>query len=256
MTKQRVAPKRTAPAMALATRPAQTSLHARILADIRGRIISGEWPPGHRIPFETELCAQFGCSRMTVNKVLSLLARSGLIERRRKAGSFVALPRAQSAVLEIQDVKVEVEAMGLAYGYRRLDRAMRAATASEAADLGVAPGCTVIVVSCLHSAGGRPFCLERRIINLASVPSAKSEAFEDTAPGPWLIAHVPWSEARHVIRAADADAETAAMLAVTLSTACLVVERRTWASGRPVTQVKLTYPGALRELVAVFAPAS
>ena len=64
------------------------SLYQRILSDIRGRILSGEWQPGHRIPFEHELSAEYGCSRMTVNKAMSELARTGLIERRRRSGSF------------------------------------------------------------------------------------------------------------------------------------------------------------------------
>ena len=49
----------------------EPSLYQRILGDIRGRILSGEWPPGHRIPFEHELTEEYGCSRMTVNKALS-----------------------------------------------------------------------------------------------------------------------------------------------------------------------------------------
>ena len=65
------------------------SLHERILGEIEERILSGEWAPGVRIPFEHELAAHYHCSRMTVNKALSELAKAGLIERRRKAGSFV-----------------------------------------------------------------------------------------------------------------------------------------------------------------------
>ena len=60
------------------------SLHELILGEVEGRILSGEWPPGYRIPFEHELTAQYGCSRMTVNKALSALVKKGLIERRRR----------------------------------------------------------------------------------------------------------------------------------------------------------------------------
>ena len=60
-----------------------TTLHSRILADIEGRIVSGEWSPGYRLPFEVDLAVQFGCSRMTMNKVLAQLVRSGLVERRK-----------------------------------------------------------------------------------------------------------------------------------------------------------------------------
>ena len=73
-------------------------LHQRIRDDIEAKIMSGEWAPGHRIPFEHELMAEYGCSRMTVNKVLSTLAVNGLITRRRRAGSVVAEPSTRQAV--------------------------------------------------------------------------------------------------------------------------------------------------------------
>ncbi len=46
-------------------------LHRRIRSDIAERILSGEWPPGFRIPFEHELMADYDCSRMTVSKALA-----------------------------------------------------------------------------------------------------------------------------------------------------------------------------------------
>ena len=76
----------------------------RIGAEIEGRIASGEWKPGHRIPFEHELVAHYGCARATVGKALTALVRAGLLERRRKAGTFVAYPHVQSAVLDIPDI--------------------------------------------------------------------------------------------------------------------------------------------------------
>ena len=102
------------------TRP--QTLHQRILGELENRIVSGEWPPGHRIPFETELTEIYGCSRMTVNKVLTQLAAAGLIERRRKAGSFVVQPRSEAAVLAIHGIEAEVKALGLPYRYELLSR--------------------------------------------------------------------------------------------------------------------------------------
>lgn len=247
--------RRPGPARATMTNSAKTSMHDRILSDVRNRIISGGWEPGQRIPSESDLATRFGCSRMTVNKVLSLLARAGLIERRRKAGSFVSRPRSRAAILEIQDIKMEVESLGQVYGYRLLERAARKSTRAVAADLGVAPQTSVLALSCLHTADGRPFCFEKRVINLEAVPSADGEPFEDGAAGPWLVAHVPWSEGRHAIRAISADDGLACALDINPGLACLVVERRTWANGRPITCVTFTYPGPLRELVAVFKPA-
>ena len=83
----------------------RSSLHERIRGDLEGKILSGAWPPGHRIPTEQELRTEYGCSRMTVNKVMTQLANAGLVLRRRKTGSIVMPQQSQNAVLEIKDIK-------------------------------------------------------------------------------------------------------------------------------------------------------
>ncbi|HEY6631168.1 MAG TPA: histidine utilization repressor [Rhizobiaceae bacterium] len=227
------------------------ALYQRILSDIRGRILSGEWPPGHRIPFEHELSDQYQCSRMTVNKAMSELARSGLIERRRRSGSFVRRPRSQAAVLEIHDIRTEVEALGLPYRYELVSRRQRDAGEGDA---GFAPGAVLVELVCRHFAGAAPFCLEERAISLTAVPEAAEESFAAVAPGPWLLSRVPWNAAEHTIRAVAADEHTAKMLGVPRHSPCLVVQRRTWSGDEPVTDVRLTYAGETHSLVARFAP--
>ena len=92
---------------------------------IERRIMSGELQPGDRIPAEVELGAQFHVSRMTVNKALSSLRASGLIVRVRGLGSFVASPKSQDTVLEIHDIKFEVESAGRRYRHEVLARSAR-----------------------------------------------------------------------------------------------------------------------------------
>lgn len=236
------------------TSDAPTSLSERILSDITERIVSGEWPPGSRVPFEHELAETYQCSRMTVNKAMTRLARSGLIERRRRSGSFVALPRSQAAVLEIHDIKAEVDALGVDYRYRLASQETRRATAADRALLSVSGRDKVLALTCLHFAGEQPFCREERLISLGAVPEAAGQSFVATAPGPWLIAQVPWSAAEHTIRATGADAATASALGMSEASPCLVIERRTWSADQPVTFVRLTYPGDRHALVARFAP--
>jgi GntR family transcriptional regulator, histidine utilization repressor len=67
---------------------------------------------------------------------------------------------------------------------------------------------------------------------------------------------VPWSQAEHQIRAANATAETAQALAVADGFACLVVERRTRHASGPITHVVLSYPGDRHQLVARFDPSN
>lgn len=227
------------------------TLGQRIRADLEGKILSGEWPPGHRIPFEHELMAQYGCARMTVNKVIAGLVAAGLVERRRRAGSFVAQPRIHSAVLRIPDIPAEVAARGETYGYRLLARRERSAGADDPPGL---DGQRVLDISCLHLANGRPLALETRLISLAAVPEALSADFAATPPGSWLLRHVPWTEAEHRISALGVSAATAQALAIPKGTACLSLERRTWRAGETVTFVRQIFRGDAYDLVARFAP--
>lgn len=234
----------------------ESTLHQRIVVDIEGKIVSGEWPVGHRIPFEVDLAKHYGCSRMTVNKVLTQLARAGLIDRVKKSGSFVSQPQAHSAVLEINDIRKEVESLKLAYSFALTRRVRRKATGADRVLLDVPAGASVLALTCLHLASNKPFCLEERLISLDTVPGAATADFDTITPGQWLLREVPWSSAEHRISAAGSDAETSKALAVPANTACLVIERRTWSGAGPVTQVRFTYPGDRHALVATFTPAS
>ncbi|MBP2561722.1 GntR family histidine utilization transcriptional repressor [Neorhizobium galegae] len=232
----------------------EATLHHRILSDIEGRIVSGEWPPGYRLPFEVDLAVQYGCSRMTANKVLTHLARAGLIERRKKSGSFVAQPATQAAVLEIHSIEAEVRSLKLPYSYRLEKRFQREASPIDRQHLELSGAASVLDLVCLHHAGERPFCLEERLINLATVPEATGEDFSKSAPGTWLISQIPWSTAEHRIYALSADAQVSKTLDIPRGAACLVIERRTWGSNGPVTFVRFTYPGDRHALVARFTP--
>lgn len=223
------------------------SMHQRILRDVEDRILSGEWPPGHRIPYEHELMVDYGCSRMTVNRVMSELAARGLITRRRRAGSFVAAPQIEQSVLDIHDFAAEAERRGVAYRYELLSRRVGDGKGDGSGD--------VLSLSGLHRFNGIPVALEARRINLKAVPDARDEAFDEVAPGTWLLQQVPWSEAEHLIRAVPADAATAESLDIPKGAACLVLERHTWQAGVPITDVRLTHPGERYHFVGRFRPA-
>jgi GntR family histidine utilization transcriptional repressor len=217
--------------------------------------MSGDWRPGHRVPSEHELMEQYGCSRMTVSKALSALASSGLIVRKRRSGTFVASPQLQESVLEIHDVRAEVTASGRDYRYSLLTRRIRKATRTDIDRLAINPTTRILALVVLHYASELPFVLEERIIPLSSVPEAEAERFLSSPPGTWLLAHIPWTQAEHTIRAESADEDTAAKLGLGRGAACLVVERKTWRAGVPVTWVRLCYPGDRHQLVARFSPA-
>lgn len=230
-------------------------VYEQIRRAIAEPIVAGRWLPGRRIPSEMELTKAFKASRMTVNRALTALVADGLIVRWRRRGSFVAERAVELSVFKIWDIAAEIERSGRAYAYELLSRERMVADTDATADMEVAPGTSLLALTCRHSADGEVVLLEHRLINLAAVPQAADEAFDSIAPGRWLLDHVPWSEAEHTIRAEPADSRTARLMRVERGAACLVIERRTWQGRKPITLARLVHPGARHALTGRFRPA-
>ena len=56
---------------------------------LREKIMSGAFPSGARLPTESELIRLYGVGRITVRHALAALVKDGLIERRRRRGTYV-----------------------------------------------------------------------------------------------------------------------------------------------------------------------
>jgi GntR family transcriptional regulator len=64
-------------------------LYSRVESVIRGKIVSGEFEPGRRLPTENEFVSQFSVSKITVRNALSRLEAEGFITRNRGKGTYV-----------------------------------------------------------------------------------------------------------------------------------------------------------------------
>src|ERR1700750_2846962 len=92
--------------------PQGLALYEQIKAHITHKIQDGSWAPGERLPSESELVAQFGVARMTVNRALRELVEEGRIRRVAGVGSFVAEGKPQSTLLQIANIASEIRARG------------------------------------------------------------------------------------------------------------------------------------------------
>jgi GntR family transcriptional regulator, histidine utilization repressor len=231
--------------------------HARITEEVRQNILRGDWEPGRQLPKETDLAESYGVSRMTMNKALTQLSKEGFLVRRKRSGTFVAQPRGQSAVMEINDIAQEVAALRLNHEWKLFGAQLRLLNEDERRLLDMsddAKGRRLLFVSGLHLAKGEPFCLETRTIDAAVVPAALKEDFSATVPGQWLLKSMPFSTANHRIRAVNAVGRDARLLGLPAGAACLEVLRKTRLEQSWVTHVRLLYPGEAHQLVADFTP--
>lgn len=65
------------------------SLKERFVREMEGRILSGYWNPGDRLPPERELASQLGISRSIVNNGILELASKGFVRMQPRKGTFV-----------------------------------------------------------------------------------------------------------------------------------------------------------------------
>lgn len=76
------------------TMPAEFEPHyRRIIADIRARIASGEWPPGYKLPSTTQLAKRYAVrSNSTVRQAITILIALGELRGHQGLGVYVSAP--------------------------------------------------------------------------------------------------------------------------------------------------------------------
>lgn len=228
------------------------ALYAQVMDHISRKIQDGTWPPGHRLPSEHELVAQFGMARMTVNRALRELVEQGRIVRVAGVGSFVAENKPQSTLLQIANIASEIRQRGHDYRCEMIAVERLAASPDVAAWLDKRPGDSVFHSVCLHLENGTPVQLEERFVNPQVVPDYLEQDFSATPPSEYLVRNVPFDQIEHVVDAVLPNAEQAERLAMTLTDPCLLLTRRTWSRNVPVTWVRCLHPGSRYSLGSRF----
>lgn len=70
-----------------------------LAATLAGRILTGAWPQGHKLPADDALCAEFSVSRTVIREAFRLLTGKGLLTARPRVGTLVA-DKAQWSLLD------------------------------------------------------------------------------------------------------------------------------------------------------------
>ena len=226
---------------------------ALVKQHLMDELSQGLWPPGTLMPSEAALVAQFGVSRMTVNRALRELQTEGFIDRVQGVGTFAAQSHRMSSTLTVRDLHQEIEARGHHHhAVVHLLREERAALAL-AQQLGLAEGAPVYHSLIVHHDNGQPLQCEDRYVNPAWSPGYLGVDFSQTTPTQHLLDVAPWWDAQFTIEASTATAQEAALLGITAADPCLVLVRRTSSRGVPVTLARLVHPGGRYQLEGAFS---
>lgn len=229
-------------------------LYEKVKEYVLTNIGSGAWGRNQKLPSENELVASLGVSRMTVHRALRELTSQGHLLRIQGVGTFVAPPKPQSALIEINNIASEIEARG----GRHLAKVIVLETILASPDLAAAfefskrrPVAHSLIV---HHENGVPVQLEERFVNSALVPNYEKQDFEATATFDYLQQSTPLTEVEHVISAVTADDDTAELLMIETGSPCLLLHRRTWSGAAVATVNRLVYAGNRYSLGSRYFP--
>ena len=218
------------------------------------RISSGELQPSDRVPSENELVESMSVSRMTANRALRELNDEGYVRRVAGRGTFVSDFRSQSHLLEVHNIADEIRLRGHRHSSRVIRQSLQRARGEVARALHVPQGTDVFHLLLVHFENEIPIQLEDRHVLAGFAPDCLEQDFAAVTPSAYLTSIAPLQEAEQAVRASLPNRAVQKHLRIDDNEACLVVIRRTWSDGRPVTFARLHHPGQRYELTGHYTP--
>lgn len=142
---------------------------------LRERIRLGVYPPGGKLPSESELSQEFDVSRATIRTVLARMAAEGLILRKQGDGTYVNehIRDVNTHLGGLWEFSRLIESSGFQPSINSLAMTRRSASEHEAHLLAIQPGDEVLALRRLFYADGNPVILASNTIPYARIdPSA------------------------------------------------------------------------------------
>lgn len=218
--------------MATTTRP-----HVAAAGDKLDALIASYREAGSlRLPRETELSAQLGISRNTLREALARLEASGVVERRRRLGTFIVDATPSDAptsremprypIDEIVSIAAFLEGAGFTFAIRSVAVQQEPVSSSVAARFGLEPGSSIYRVRRVYDADGAAVAIGEHLI--PTVLRGHDVHIEELTYGVSTflseIERVPVEVVEHTVVPITLDAQTAQEFRATVGAPAVLVE--------------------------------
>jgi GntR family transcriptional regulator len=138
--------------------------YLQLARSLEERILSGELKAGTRIPTESELCCDWGLSRMTVRRAIGVLSERCLVRSERGRGTFVINPRTEGGVFLIPDFYEEMRSTDSGYNVTLLGVKVVSAGKKAAVMLDLRKGQSVLYIERILEERCEPLVFDRKYL--------------------------------------------------------------------------------------------
>ncbi|MDA8202479.1 MAG: GntR family transcriptional regulator [Chloroflexi bacterium] len=242
-----------APAKARISRTIPALLSDQVVAVLRERIITGDWPMDYQLPAEPDLATELGVARGTLRVAIRHLEREGILKRLRGRGTFVGGGSGDLPIVErFATISEVLTGLRLPYRVDVLEQTVGRGPSQVRRLLGLEGDEELFLLRRRFVVEGSPYALVANRVPVTACPRLRDTDFTNHTLFGTMTAcgiHISWGRRTF---SAVADAEAADLLAVDPSAPLLHIEQLTYdATSRPVEHSDVWAAGARLRLTSV-----
>ena len=219
-------------------------LYHQVEESLRQDIVNRVYIPGTPIPTETELQKRFNVSRETVRKAVNNLVLTGLVEKRKGVGTFVARPKIVHRTGHLYSSTEEILARGMTPDTAFIEKKEFEPPESMRREMKLEKGVNVIKVKRVRFVNDEPVAILRSYLPKDLAPDLVQVKFENNSLYKTLeqVYNLELNEGDEVIEAGSTEANDAKLLGIPKGSPILVVKRLTYLdNGRVIEKLIALY---------------
>jgi len=219
--------------------PRSRPLYSQIRELLIGRMVSGDWRPGHMLPSEFKIAEEYGVSQGTVRKAIEDMEAEKLVVRRQGKGTFVIARSLPATRFHFFRIAPDTADKLPPPGNRVLLLKRDAPSAEEATALDIKKDVQVYRLHRVRSFHNVPTIIEQIVLPETVFPNFEEIYRNDPQPHVYLVFErkfgVVVAKAEEELRAVAASADEAAALEIAAGTPLLRIDRVGYGIGdRPI----------------------
>jgi GntR family transcriptional regulator len=154
-------------------------LYVQVVADLRTKISAGDYLPGQKIPPESQLCQEFGVSRITIRRAVKTLVDERILYTKQGKGTFVNAVKIGRRLPQLYSFSEDMRELGYEPSSKILERTLTEADNETAALLDLPESDRLVNrISRVRMANKIPILIERTFIPHYLCPDLLEESFD------------------------------------------------------------------------------